>query len=133
MRRLISTLVLSKYIYWQLPAYYMVNNSVSLAVFDFTINYTEKCTTAYASLLSIHSSRAGLKQTESHFSSRVFSRLVKVTRAMRMKSVFCQLSATQTRLKTDFATQTKPATHILFILLWHVCLHKSNKSDKNDM
>ena len=35
--------------------------------------------------------RAGPKQTESHFSSRVFSRLVEVTREKRMKSVFCQL------------------------------------------
>ena len=77
--------------------------------------------------------RAGLNQTESHFSSRVFSRLVKATRAMRMKSVLCQWNATQTRLKTDFATQTKPATHILFILLWPVSLHKRYKSDKNDI
>ena len=35
--------------------YYMVNYSVSLAAFEFTINGTEKCITAYASLLSIHS------------------------------------------------------------------------------
>ena len=33
--------------------YYMVNYSVSLAAFEFTINGTEKCITAYARLSSL--------------------------------------------------------------------------------
>ena len=78
--------------------YYMENYSVSLAAYEFTINGTEKCITAYASLYLLE--LCGLPPE-----TRLEMKLCALYRGLRNPSVFIRM---KTKPKTKPATRRNP-------------------------